>query len=82
MPILPGNLGHLPRLGFGLWQFKSVSVVLELLLVLLGAWYYWWAADLVTHEAGQGRTRAIVATVLILVSGFTVLILDAANIFG
>ena len=40
MPLLPGNLGHLPRLGFGLWQFKTVSALMELLLVILGAWCY------------------------------------------
>ena len=30
LPILPGNLGHLPLLGFGLWQIPAVSALLEL----------------------------------------------------
>lgn len=82
MPILPGNLGHLPRLGFGLWQFKAASVLLELLLVLLGAWYYWRAARVVTTTAQRGRTRAIVSAVLIALSGIAVLALDATGIAG
>jgi hypothetical protein len=76
MPLLPGNLGHLPRLGFGLWQFKTASVLVELLLVILGAWCYWRAASAVTTEAQRGRTRAIVAAALILLCGVTVLVLD------
>lgn len=82
MPILPGNLGHLPRLGFGLWQFKAASVLLELLLVLLGAWYYWRAARVVTTTTQRGRTRAIVSAVLIALSGMAVLALDATGIAG
>jgi hypothetical protein len=82
MPLLPGNLGHLPRLGFGLWQFKTVSALMELLLVILGAWCYWRAASAVTTEAQRGRTRAIVAAVLILLCGVTVLVLDVTATLG
>lgn len=82
MPLLPGNLGHLPRLGFGLWQFKTVSALVELLLVILGAWCYWRAASVVTTEAQRGRTRAIVAAVLILLCGVTVLVLDVTATLG
>jgi membrane-bound metal-dependent hydrolase YbcI (DUF457 family) len=76
MPLLPANLGHLPRLGFGLWQFRTASALLELLLVVLGAWSYWRAADAFTTVAQRGRTRAIVAATLILLFGVTVLVLD------
>jgi membrane-bound metal-dependent hydrolase YbcI (DUF457 family) len=77
MPLLPGNLGHLPRLGFGLWQFKTVSVLAELLLIILGAWCYWRAASDLTATAHRGRSRAMVAAVLILLCGVTVLAMDA-----
>ena len=77
MPILPGNLGQLPRLGFGLWQFKTASILVELLLVVLGTWLYWRAASAVTSSAGKGRARAIVTAILILLSGLTVLAMDA-----
>lgn len=82
MPLLPGNLGHLPRLGFGLWQLKMVSVSVELLLVLLGAWCYWRAASDVTATARKGRTRAIVTAALIFLCGITVLTLDAMGSAG
>lgn len=77
MPLLPGNLGQLPRLGFGLWQFKTVSVMAELLLIILGAWCYWRAASDVTTTARRGRSRAMIAAVLILLCGVTVLAMDA-----
>jgi hypothetical protein len=48
MPILPGNLSGL---GFGLWRFKTGSALVELLLVILGAWCYWRAANNVTTAA-------------------------------
>jgi hypothetical protein len=76
MPILPANAGNLPRLGFGLWQFKTASIVAELLLVILGALFYWTAASTVTEEAHRGRTRAMITAVLILLCGLTVLALD------
>jgi len=82
MPILPGNLGRLPRLGFGLWQFRAASVLLELLLVLLGGWYYWRAARVVTTAGQRGRTRAIVSAMLIALFGVVVLALDASGIAG
>jgi membrane-bound metal-dependent hydrolase YbcI (DUF457 family) len=76
MPILPANAGHLPRLGFGLWQFRTGSIVAELVLVVVGALLYWKAAETVTASAQKGRTRAILTAVLILVCGLTVLALD------
>lgn len=77
MPLLPGDLGHLPRLGFGLWQFKTASITLELFLVLVGAWCYWRAAHAVTAQAQRGRGRAIVAAVLIALFGVGILAMDA-----
>jgi hypothetical protein len=79
MPILPGNLGHLPRLGFGLWQFRTASALVELLLVILGAWYYWRAASVVTAAAPRGRTRAMITAMLIFLCGVTVLALDVTG---
>jgi hypothetical protein len=76
MPILPGNAGNLPRLGFGLWQYRTGSIVAELLLVLLGALFYWMAARTVTAEAHRGRSRAMITAVLILLCGLAVLALD------
>jgi membrane-bound metal-dependent hydrolase YbcI (DUF457 family) len=82
MPLLPGNFLHLPRLGFGLWQFKTASALAELLLIVLGAWCYWRAASNITTEVGRGRTRAVVAGVLILLCGLAVLALDVTGTAG
>ena len=79
MPILPGNAGNLPRLGFGFWQFKTASILVELALVVLGAFCYWRAASAVTTTAQKGRTRAVITAILILLCGITVLALDAAG---
>ena len=79
MPILPGNAGDLPRLGFGLWQFRTLSILAELLLVILGALCYWRAAGIITTAAQRGRRRAMITAILILLCGITVLALDVAG---
>jgi hypothetical protein len=76
MPILPGNYGNLPRLGFGLWQFRTGSALTELLLVILGAWCYWQAASVVTVAAQRGRNRAMITAALIFLFGVIILAVD------
>ena len=76
MPILPGNAGNLPRLGFGLWAEPSVAALLELVLVLSGALMYWRAARQVSAKAGRSGTWAGLCAALIAVSGVLVLYLD------
>ena len=44
LPILPGDAGGLPRLGLGLWKAPAASILVELALVVAGAWLYWRAA--------------------------------------
>lgn len=44
LPILPGNAGDLPRLGFGLWRLPAVSMTVEVLLMVVGFGLYWRAA--------------------------------------
>ncbi|MGA8263635.1 MAG: hypothetical protein WB779_04255 [Ignavibacteriaceae bacterium] len=44
LPILPGNAGNLPLLGFALWNIPAASAMLELLLVIGGAYLYYKAA--------------------------------------
>lgn len=75
LPILPGNAGNLPLLGFGLWEFPVISAIVELVLVLAGAYlYYRQAAALPvlpnTNPGDQRRrvlTASLVTTVLLLV---------------
>ena len=79
MPVLPGNAGNLPRLGFGLWQVRTAAMLVELLLVLLGAWCYWRAALAVTRAERKGRSRAVITALLILLGGVAVLALDVTQ---
>ena len=73
MPILPANLGNLPRLGFGLWQRPHLAAGIELLLVVGGAILYGRAAREVSLEAGKSVKWASISTALIAICGFLVL---------
>ena len=79
MPILPGNAGNLPRLGFSLWQFRTGSILAEFLLVILGALFYWRAARDITDAAEKGRSSSMITAILILLCGITVLALDVTG---
>jgi uncharacterized membrane protein (UPF0136 family) len=76
MPVLPGNLGNLPRLGFGLWAQPGITALLELALVVTGMLMYWRAATQVSIAAGQTTTRATLCAALCVVFGVLVLYLD------
>ena len=80
LPILIGNVGHLPTLGFGLWRYPAVSATLELLLVLGGAWLYWRAARATAEAAGGAqRARADLSAALILIFGLGTLAADLSG---
>lgn len=40
MPLLPGNLGHLPLLGLGAWRWPGLSIGLELAMLVFGFGLY------------------------------------------
>jgi hypothetical protein len=83
MPLLPGNPGGLPTLGFGLWRWPAASVAAELLLLLAGAWLYWRAArQAVAAAGGASPGRADLAAGLILLFGLTTLFLDVSGLVG
>ena len=74
LPILPNNLGNLPLLGFGLWQVPVVSFLVELVLVLGGAYFYYRSASRLPTPAGatpnshrqRVLTASVVTTVMLL----------------
>jgi hypothetical protein len=76
LPILPGNLGNLPLLGFGLWDFPRASALVELVLALGGASLYFYSAMKLNKDQ---RRRALTAS---LVTGALLLLLFVTNIFG
>ena len=76
MPVLPGNLGNLPDLGFGLWNDPRVAACVELFLVLAGAILYWRAAMEVSAKAGKSGRLASLSAAMIAAFGVLVLFLD------
>jgi membrane-bound metal-dependent hydrolase YbcI (DUF457 family) len=81
MPILPGNAGNLPRLGFGLWEQPKLAALVELVLVIVGALMYWRAANRVSVAAGRSSAWAALCAGLIAACGILVLYLDYSSGF-
>jgi len=81
LPILPGNLGNLPLLGFGLWQYPAISAILELILVIGGTWFYYRAAMQAAEASANQEQRRRAMTSTIGVAVLLVLLL-AANVLG
>lgn len=83
LPILPNNLGNLPLLGFGLWQVPVVSFLVELVLVLGGAYFYYRSASRLPTPAGatpnSHRQRVLTASVVTTVM---LLLLLATDVLG
>lgn len=75
LPILPGNLGSLPLLGFGLWEYPIVSGIIELALALGGAYLYYRSA----MELKGSQRRALTASI---VTGSLLLLLFVTNVLG
>ncbi len=80
LPILPGNLGGLPLLGFGLWRTPVASILLEALLLVGGVLLYWRAAKHNTSTHSTSKVTPAVVSVALLASGAVVLVLDALGI--
>ena len=81
LPILPGNIGNLPRLGLALWQYPLLAAGIELAIVIVGGLLYWRAAR--QADAVRGGTRlANVSGLLTLLGGIGVLALDFTGVLG
>ncbi|WP_239616263.1 permease [Cohnella mopanensis] len=79
MPLLPGNIGHLPLLGLGAWKVEGVSVALELILIVAGLALY---TRSVVKASGSGKRKtaylsSAVLGVLLVLS----LVTDVAGLF-
>jgi hypothetical protein len=79
MPILPGNLADLPRLGFGLWRHPVLSAAAELVLVVAGAVVYWRAARRVAGRDATTLRRANRCGASVLAAGLLTLALNLAG---
>ena len=81
LPILPGNFGNLPLLGFGLWQNPTASAIVEFVLVIGGIWFYYRAAMQAAEASAnqQQRRRAMTSTIGV---GILLLLLLTASVLG
>lgn len=59
LPILPGNAGDLPMLGFGFWRFPAFSILLESALIAAGLFIYFRSA--LTRAGYRNKAKALVA---------------------
>jgi membrane-bound metal-dependent hydrolase YbcI (DUF457 family) len=77
MPLLPGNAGGLPLLGFGVWRLPAASMGGELGLVVGGSLAYYGTARQVLRMAGAGdERRARLLATLVAAAGILTLALD------
>ncbi|MBH5319531.1 metal-dependent hydrolase [Paenibacillus sp. GSMTC-2017] len=53
MPFLPGNIGDLPLIGLGVWEFKGISIALEITLLAIGLIMYLFS----TRKRTEGKNR-------------------------
>lgn len=60
MPILPGNWGSLPLLGFGAWHYKGLSIGLEIALLAIGFALY--VSSALRRSRGKSRKSAYLAS--------------------
>jgi hypothetical protein len=82
MPLLPGDIAHFSKFGYGLWRVPRTTIGIEAFLVVAGAWLYWRAARSVSKAAGRSLTRAIIASLLIAIGGIGLLALDVTAVLG
>jgi hypothetical protein len=83
LPILPGNAGNLPLLGFGLWEYPVVSAIIEFILIFAGAYLYYRSATQLPVPPGGNptsqRRRVLTASI---VTAVLLLLLHLTNLFG
>jgi hypothetical protein len=80
MVLLPGNLGNLPFLGFGVWRFAWLSFLLELLLILIGIIMHFRFA-LKNTSTGRRKTTALLSSVVLGTVLMVTLISSAIDLF-
>lgn len=76
MPILPGNVGNLPLLGFGLWESVPASILLEFLLIASGSFFYF--KYVLRSSPLEQRRKAILAGCAMTLFLFLILVMDTS----
>lgn len=75
LPIFPGNAGHFPLMGLGLWESASAAFVLEFLLLAAGSILYF--RNALKSAGSEYRGKAIAAGCVMTVFLFASLGFDA-----
>jgi hypothetical protein len=78
LPILPGNFGNFPLLGFGLWEYPTASAIVEFVLVIVGIWFYYRAAMQAAEASADQEQRRRAQTSAIGVAILLLLLLTAS----
>jgi len=79
LPILPGNAGNLPLLGFGLWKIPIASVILELVIVVVSVYLYYRSAINSLEKSNGNKSRVYLA---VGTSGLLLLALLTSDFMG
>ncbi|MGP7818071.1 permease [Niallia sp. 01092] len=74
LSILPGNIGNIPQVGFGLWQWPVLTMLLELALVVIGGMMY--SRSLLKGKNKQNKKLVIFTSSLVSVLLVLSLVLD------
>ena len=82
LPILPGNAGNLPLLGFGLWELPTLSAIVELILVIGGAYLYYRSAKNAPGADKEKGGKPILAIAASGTTGLLMVLLLAIDVFG
>jgi len=82
LPILPGNAGNLPLLGFGLWNIPIASGLFELVLVATGAYLYYKCALNAPKANNEKGTKPIRAFIAAGTTGICMLLLFISDVFS
>ncbi|MFC5468224.1 permease [Cohnella suwonensis] len=79
LPLLPGNWGDLPLLGWGAWRSEGLSIGLELIILVVGFFMYM-RSSLRKADGTRKRTALLSSIVLGLMLGFA-LLTDVTSLF-
>jgi hypothetical protein len=82
LPILPGNAGNLPLLGFGLWDVPAATGLVEFALILGGGYLYYMAG---MKHAARSSDRTLEESRVRISAGvmeLLLLLLLATDFFG
>ncbi|NWQ44579.1 permease [Bacillus sp. EB106-08-02-XG196] len=80
MPILPGNAGDFPLLGFGLWESAFASLLVELFIITVGSFFYF--RYVLKSSSPERRGKSIAAGCAMTAFLFLTFAFDMISVFS